>query len=314
MDKKVLVLGANPAWQKTLFFRELIPGKVNRAFREENYPSGKGVNFCRALRCSGLADFCLVQFAGGINGQRLCSGLDNAGFKHVTIPVKAETRNCITCLDEKGNMTELIGVSHRVLPEEGADFLKKLNDLLNKADIFAITGSLPDNSDPDIYVQAVKSAVEKNVTLLLDTLVRLNDILHLPGKMILKVNKEEFFKITGKEDIIAAHCWANKNYPGKIFAVTDGENFATLSVDKCLWKYKLPSISVVNPLGAGDTASAVMSGAFVSGISLQETFRLALAAASANCQTPTAGEYSLATAARFAEQITITHHKLPAEL
>ncbi|MBE6375240.1 MAG: hypothetical protein E7050_02135 [Lentisphaerae bacterium] len=316
MDKKnlVVVCGANPAWQKTLFFSEVIPGKVNRAVKEENYPSGKGVNFCRALRCSGLADSCLIQFAGGINGQRLCSGLDSAGFKHVTIPVKAETRNCITCLDANGNMTELIGVSHRVLPEEGVDFLEKLNILLDNADIFAITGSLPDNSDPEIYVKAVKSAVEKKVTLLLDTLVRLDYILSLPGKMILKVNKEEFFKITGKDDIIAAHCWANNKYPGKIFAVTDGENFATLSIEKSLWKYGLPSVSVVNPLGAGDTASAVMSGALVSGISPQESFRLALAAASANCQTPTAGEYSLETAAFFAEQITITQHKLPVQL
>ena len=71
---------------------------------------------------------------------------------------------------------------------------------------------------------------------------------------------------------------------------------------------------MVNPLGAGDTASAVMSGALVSGISPQESFRLALAAASANCQTPTAGEYSLETAAFFAEQITITQHKLPVQL
>ena len=41
----ITVIGANPAWQKTLFFREFIPGRVNRAYKEENYSSGKGVNF-----------------------------------------------------------------------------------------------------------------------------------------------------------------------------------------------------------------------------------------------------------------------------
>ena len=66
--KKIAVLGPNPAWQKTLFFKNFIRGAVNRARRMEELPSGKGINFCRALKCHGRAESLLIQFCGGENG------------------------------------------------------------------------------------------------------------------------------------------------------------------------------------------------------------------------------------------------------
>lgn len=306
----IIVGGANPAWQKTLFFREFIPGKVNRAYREENYPSGKGVNFCRAARCADTANTCLLQFAGGDNGNKLCSALEQDGFSHETINTAAETRNCITCLDDNGNMTELIGVSYQVLPEEGDNYIDKLSVLLKNADLFAVTGTLPDGSDPAIYIRSVKLAITQNIPVLLDTMTAVNAMLEVPGRMILKVNQEEFLKITGEDEIMTAHRKAQQIYPGKVFAVTNGGDSATLSDNNTLWKYTLPYINVVNPLGSGDTASAVMSGCCAAGESSAEAFRKALAAASANCLTPMAGEFSTGTAAGIAGKITIEQQEL----
>ena len=50
MKQSLLVMGANPAWQSTLFFAGLEKNRVNRASLRTNYPAGKGVNFCRAAR------------------------------------------------------------------------------------------------------------------------------------------------------------------------------------------------------------------------------------------------------------------------
>ncbi len=306
MNKKVIVLGANPAWQKTLFFHDFCPGKVNRAYREENYPSGKGVNFCRALRHSNLADMQLFQFAGGINGQLLCEGLDAARFSHCTIPTRGETRNCITCLDDNGNMTELIGVSCKILPDEAQAMLDQLQVALPGAGIFAITGSLPDGSDPRLYGEAAGIASAAGVPILIDALIGLPEVLSQSGTVILKVNLEELFKITGESEVFAAHRKAQKNYPGKIFAVTNGKDTATLSCDGKIFEYILPEIQVVNPLGSGDTASAVMSALCSKNIPYQEAFKQALAAASANCLTAQAGEYDPHMAAQLAEKTQMT--------
>ena len=311
MEKSLLlVLGANPAWQKTLVFKDFIPGKVNRGVKEENYPSGKGVNFCRAARCSKLADTCIFQFAGGINGQRLCSGLESSGFMHHTINTSAETRNCITCLTPDGKMTEIIGVSYPVSSEESFQMLQKIERTIaelpsNLSATFAITGSLPDGSDPVLYEQAARIASARNIPILLDTLVKIPEILALPGKIVLKVNQEEFLKITGCKDIISAHRFAIKMFPEKIFAITNGKDSATLSVRNEFYEYTLPEINVVSPLGAGDTASAVLSALIAVNTDEADAFKMALAAASANCLTPVAGEFSMAAAMEISARIKV---------
>ncbi len=301
----IVVIGANPAWQKTLFFKEFIPGKVNRAYREENYPSGKGVNFCRALRCSGLGESVLLQFAGGTNGKLHCAGLDVAGFSHKTVSASAETRNCITCLDDCGNMSELIGVSGKVTAGEADEFINLLKGELDKVDLLAITGSLPDGSDPELYCRAAELAAEKNIPVLIDALVGINGVLSQKNMAVLKVNQEEFFKITGEKDIVAAHRQAQKSYSGKIFAVTNGAGNATLSADGVFYEYILPRIRVISPLGAGDTASAVMSALLADKKDPAEAFKMALAAASANCLSAVAGDFLPEKSLEIAAEIKI---------
>lgn len=307
---RITVIGANPAWQKTLFFKEFIPGRVNRAYKEENYSSGKGVNFCRALRCSELGESMLLQFAGGVNGKLHCDGLDSNGFKHKTVFTAAQTRNCITCLDEAGNMSELIGVSEKITDSEAEEFVKLLQQELPFTDLLAITGSLPDGSDPELYHRAAKLAAEADVPLLIDALAGVDGVLQQKNLAILKVNQEEFFKITNCNEIFSAHIKAQKCYPEKIFAITNGADNATLSANGVLYEYTLPEITVVSPLGAGDSASAVMSALIAKKTPPEEAFLHALAAASANCMNAVAGEFQLENSRRIAAEIKMKSYKL----
>ena len=57
----ISVFGANPAWQKTLYFGEFRRGQVNRAEKLELYAGGKGVNFCRAAKCFGEKNHIIVK-------------------------------------------------------------------------------------------------------------------------------------------------------------------------------------------------------------------------------------------------------------
>ncbi|NCB09928.1 MAG: hypothetical protein EOM73_17455, partial [Bacteroidia bacterium] len=65
-----------------------------------------------------------LQFAGGENGRRIESALQEEGLEAVTIPVEAETRCCTTCLNRcNGKMTELIEPSLPLSPEASETFL-----------------------------------------------------------------------------------------------------------------------------------------------------------------------------------------------
>lgn len=104
----IVALGPNPAWQKTLFFKEFHYGKVNRAEEMQTFPAGKGINFCRAAACHGRMRGVLIQFTGGENGDRIRRELEREGMPVRSIMTGGPTRCCTTCLDRARQvMTEV---------------------------------------------------------------------------------------------------------------------------------------------------------------------------------------------------------------
>ena len=297
MSKPILlVLGANPAWQSTLHFANFLPGEVNRAISQAEYPSGKGINFCRAAHCFGTADTLLFQFAGGENGRKICDGLDKLGFRHVTIQTDANTRRCITCIDDSTHsMTELIEPSSPLMRQEEQRFLDALDDALPQASAFAITGSLPDRSDLGLITRAVQRALAHSIPVVIDAVKGIHEALQLSGNITVKINLQELCKLTGSNDAKTALQHAGNLWPDKIFAITNGADDAVLLQNGELSTYRIPQLKqIVSPLGCGDTASAVYTSCIANGVSPQEAFRLALAAASANCLNDQAGYFRLA--------------------
>lgn len=291
--KTIFVMGANPAWQKTLVFSALKTGEVNRAVSMEVYPAGKGVNVCRAAACFGTAETRLFQFAGGATGQRLCAALDELGIRHETVETRHETRTCVTCLDcAEGSMTELIEPSGAVSETEAEKFLQILKAHICEASVLVISGSLPDGTDPSLYRRVAEIAVAAGVPVIADAVKGIEAVLELPGRIILKVNREEFFKITGCSEIKSAHRMAAERWKNVSFAVTNGPDAATFSGGGRLFRYAIPRLEhVISPLGAGDTATAVFASCLLDGMAEAEAFRVALSAASANCLSARAGEF-----------------------
>lgn len=292
MRQSLLVMGANPAWQSTLFFAGLEKNRVNRASLRTNYPAGKGVNFCRAARCFGEADPLLLQFAGGSTGARLCAALDREGIRHETVETGAETRCCITCLDSADHtMTELIEPSSPVTPDEAAQFRTRLLAHIGEAALFAVTGSLPDGTDPALYRQAAEIALTSGVPMVIDAVNGIAPVLELPGRMVLKVNREELLRLAGADTVENAVRNLQQRNRQLAVAVTAGADEALFFDGEEAYRYSIPDLPVVNPLGAGDTAAAVLSSALAAGVEPPEAFRRALAAASANCLSEQAGQF-----------------------
>ena len=292
MDKPLIaVFGANPAWQKTLHFKQFRPGEVNRASGLELYAGGKGVNFCRAAKCFGRCRTRLFQFAGGANGALHETELAREGIDCRSIRVAAETRCCTTCLDDAGSpMTELIEPSHAVTAAEAAEMLRALDAQFSEASGAAITGSLPDGTDPELYTRVAELAAKHKLPLLIDALS--------PGataaaaEVVLKINMDELKKLTGEGEAAAALRCGAARWKHAVLAITDGAAAAYLAWQGKLYRYRIPRISVVSALGAGDTCSAVLLSGILTGEAPHLAFARALAAASANCLTPTAGEFS----------------------
>ncbi len=314
MQKSILpvlaVMGANPAWQKTLWFEHLVPGGVNRARALDAYPSGKGVNCCRAARCHGRSRTRLFHFSGGDTGARLDAGLRADGFDVVSIPLGGETRSCTTCIDDASSaMTELIEPCPGAGPRAVAEMLSSLDRALEECEVLVIVGTLPGNTDPGLYREAVRLAAAHNRLTVIDAYQNIAPALDTAprGRTFVKINAAELAALCGGErDIVSALAVFRRRFPGISAAVTDGPADAFLDRGDRIFRFGIPVLEkIASPLGCGDTASAVLATELQLGNPPEQAFASALSAAAANTQLPRAGCFDPSLAARLRAGISI---------
>lgn len=287
----IIAVGLNPAWQKTLRFPELKFYEVNRAETVTHIASGKGINFARALREFGR-NTRVFQFAGGETGRRICRYLDEEGIRHISVFVDSPTRVCTTCLCAKtGKMTELIEPSGIISEEASLKFFEEISSALPQSSGLAICGTFPPGISPDFYLSISEKAHEHNLPVLLDAWKDVKPVLE-KGIELLKINLEEIIALSGQKNINDAMKFCFEAYSVKAIAVTAGPDNAYLSADGNFWEFRLPRLdNVINPIGAGDTVSAVFFSEYLSGKNLPEAFSTGLAAASASCLTEKAAVF-----------------------
>jgi fructose-1-phosphate kinase PfkB-like protein len=304
--KKMLALGPNPAWQKTLFFNELCPGEVNRAHDMQSFASGKGINFCRAARCWGNEQVELLQFAGGDTGKQLCQYLEEEGILNQTVQIKQATRTCYTCLSVDQAMTELIEPSPPIEEREIQQYHDLLRRNINRFEGAAFCGTLPTGSSIEIYRRAAEIIKDANLPLLIDSWQNIAPVLETGGNIIFKVNAEEIKIVANEKDTIDAIRTLLNKYDLEAVAVTDGPGKAYLACGGKLYIYELPVLDkIVSSLGCGDTNAAIFFSEYLAGTPQEEAFARGLAAASANCLSATCGDFIEETAAELYAKIKI---------
>jgi fructose-1-phosphate kinase PfkB-like protein len=306
--KYMIALGPNPAWQKTLFFSKLRFAKVNRAYDMQLFPSGKGVNFCRAAKNWEKIPSLLMQFAGGDTGKRICEMLDDEPLEHCTVQTHTATRTCVTCLcRDTQEMTELIEPSHCIEKTEIVEYHRILEDKIKNCSGVAFCGTLPNGTDMVVYSHAAEIVKQAGLPLLVDSWQDIEPVLKIGGKMIFKVNSEELQSVTGVNNTTDAIKTALERYPLQAVAITDGPGNAYFASGSAIWTYKLPRLeNIISPLGCGDTAAAVFFSEYLSGTDPVEAFACGLAAASANCLTAMCGSFALEQAEKIKSDIVIT--------
>ena len=309
MGKKPLILtiGANPAWQKVLKFNALTLDAVNRADALWAFASGKGINFARAVRNWGAVDSLLVQFAGGDNGKLLLDDIEKEKLAVKSFTSSNPTRCCITCLSDHDNsMTELIEPSQAPSPELQQQALEFIAEHIDEADGMAFCGQLPSGMSIDFYVECARIAARKHKTLLIDSWKNIDSVLKYAENAVLKINGDELRELTGISEIQTALKKLFDSYALQGIAITNGAGSAYFAVQGKIWKYSIPKLDhVVNPVGSGDTASAVFMSELLANNEPEKAFACALAAATANCCSMKCGEFDRNEAMEFYKSVNI---------
>jgi tagatose 6-phosphate kinase len=306
----VLVVGVTPGLQRTWFFRHWHPGRVNRAERVVATASGKGANVVRVLARLGT-DAVWLGFVGGAAGERYLAFLAAEGLAAAPVWSEGETRTCETVVDRHGGeVTELVEEAPTPAGTDWERLAREMEDRLSGARAVVVTGTLPPGAPTDAYRRLLRPAAEAGLPLFVDTHGEaLHEVAALAPALV-KINAEELVRslpASDREGGMALGLQAGVDVLRRAGAervlITRGARPAILSSDGGTWRYAMPEVQTVNPIGSGDAALAGVVHARGIGCAWEDAVRFGLACGTANALTDTPGIVCPDTARRLETEI-----------
>ena len=299
MNRKIIILGLNPAWQRTMLFKSFRPGKVNRCERVLEYASGKGINVASVVKKWKAAPI-VLQFFGGASGRALCLDLNASGILHESVEIKKTTRICQT-LVASSMSTELIDPSPRISSREAFLLCDKVNALKDSADFWVFSGTFPSGFTEKYLKRLLKGIPSSKI--ILDGITGVKPILR-HGIHILKINKNELFKLAGKKALSLAWSELKKYYSIEHLIITEGSKPVSWCSHDCIRYYRVPECeNLLNPIGAGDAFTGTLAAMLQKGMGLNKIIPLAIGAAVAKCENIRSVDCPIIRARYYAEKI-----------
>ncbi len=281
----ILTVTLNAAIDKRYVVEGFQVGEVNRVKECAYVPGGKGLNVSKPASIAG-AEVVATGFVGGHAGNYIEDALKPFGITSAFYHVEAESRSCINIWDEKNHVqTEFLEPGFTLQEEDFQNFEEKFKDLVEKADVVAMSGSVPKGLDGTAYQRLVKICKDAGKKVILDTSGKLLEQGIESCPTMIKPNLDEIRMLTGKnceqlEDMIEAA----KEIHAKgveIVAVSLGGDGSFVVCDEGIFRARVPRIDAVNTVGCGDSMIAGFALGLSQGLSIEETLRKASAISAA---------------------------------
>ncbi len=139
----ILTVTLNAAIDKRYVVEEFKVGEVNRVKECAYVPGGKGLNVSKPAAVAG-AEVVATGFVGGHAGNYIEASLKDYHVKSAFYHLESESRSCINIWDEKNCVqTEFLEPGFTVTESEFQGFVEEFKELVKKADVVAMSGSVP---------------------------------------------------------------------------------------------------------------------------------------------------------------------------
>ena len=281
----LLTVTLNAAIDKRYVVEDFQVGKVIRVKECVYTPGGKGLNVSKVAAIAG-AEVIATGFVGGYAGGYIENALQPFGIKSEFCHLKAESRSCINIWDEKQKLqTEFLEPGLTVSEEEFQCFYQQFQELIEKAEVIAMSGSVPKGLDGTAYQKLVRSCKEAGKKVILDTSGKLLEMGIEACPTMIKPNLDEIRMLTGKqceqlEEMIAAAKEIHEKGV-EIVAVSLGADGCFVVCDQGVFRAKVPKIDAVNTVGCGDSMIAGFALGLSKGLNMEEILKQASAISAA---------------------------------
>lgn len=305
----ILTVTLNAAIDKRYVVENFKTGEVNRVLQCSYVPGGKGLNVSKPASIYG-AEVVATGFVGGHAGNYIEEALEPFGIKGDFYHVEAESRSCINIWDEANHVqTEFLEPGFTLTEQDFQGFEQKFRELVKKASVVSMSGSVPKGLDGTAYQRLVHIAKDAGKPVILDTSGKLLEMGIEAAPTLIKPNIDEIRMLTGKscddiqEIIEAAKAIHQKGV--KIVAVSLGADGSLAVGDEGVFRAKVPRIDAVNTVGCGDSMIAGFALGLSEGLSLEETLRRASAISAASAMREETGFFVMEDMEKLLPQIEI---------
>jgi 6-phosphofructokinase 2 len=284
---RIVTLTLNPAIDGASEADAVHPTRKIRTRNDRYNPGGGGINVARVVTRLG-GQVRAVYLAGGATGGVLDELLDKAGVERQRIPINGHTRISLNVFERAS------GQEYRFVPEGpmvSAGEIAACRIVLAgmECDYLVLSGSLPRGAPEGFYAEL---AAQSSARIIVDSSgPALKAAVEGGSIYLIKPSRGELEKLVGRpipaiSDIESAALSLVRSGKCANVAVTLGHDGALLANSKgsCF----LPAIPVnaSSAVGAGDSFVGGMVYALAAGDSIEDAFRMGLAAATATVLSP----------------------------
>ncbi|MFJ1628128.1 tagatose-6-phosphate kinase [Marinilactibacillus psychrotolerans] len=306
----IVTITMNPSIDVSYQLDTLKIDTINRVAKTSKTAGGKGLNVTRVLKQIG-ADVTASGLMGGFLGEQIKKELDTLNVKHAFSPINDEIRNCIAILHE-GKQTEILESGPVISLQEGNQFLKHFEQLIQEASVVSFSGSLPLGLPKNFYAEMIKIGNSKNKDVLLDCSGEgLKRILNGSEKpLLIKPNIEELSDILGIEMMndladIKAALMSPLFSDIEWIVVSMGSQGAIAKHKDTFYQVVIPKVKVKNPVGSGDATVAGLAYGLSEGKSDEEILKMANALGILNAQEAMTGHVDMTKFEKTMDQIEV---------
>jgi 1-phosphofructokinase family hexose kinase len=296
----VLIAGPNLTLDRILRIDELRPGEVLRFTDATIAPGGKGVNVARVGRTLGFPAV-LVALAPGRTGRAVVELLQDEGLELDVVASGGEARAASIVLERSGRVTVLNEPGPAIGSEVWSAFEATVAERLAGHGFLVCIGSTPPGSPPDAYGRLVRLARERGVSSLVDAsgeslanaleagpdLVTPN-LAEAEGILAGDVSQPAAERSPDVKDRALEAAAAMVARGAGTAVVTVGAGVAVDGRSERRW-IDAPSVTVRNPIGAGDSLVGGLVGSLERGDDFRDALGLGVAAASASVESELPG-------------------------
>lgn len=285
-DTYFLTLTLNPSFDNFIILKSLLPNTKNVPLSSTLQIGGKGVNIAKAL-----IEHNINSLSTGIlpfNGSSEYLEMLNANNIENNFVISTEgsiRENLKLYVQENYSFFEINNVGSNIPKEKLHDFLRVFKDLVKRASVLFLSGSIP-SSIPDNFYSTLIFLTKKlnpNTLIAADTSGKnLESILSVEQPHILHINLEERNQSSLPENMLS---WIQEQHLKHIL-ISNGKNLGYIYSSNIAdnFSYHPPKVDAVSVAGAGDALLASFVTNRVQNKNVYDSIKYSVAYASASTQ------------------------------